>query len=97
LGDEVGGKDVGQTKDVVAIGFHTSFCDPLDLWRVSDKDPSHQRLGLVVDIPGVCGGFEDDMISWEKVGLGPGWPFLDGDATRVEDDFLSGVNTPMTR
>jgi len=94
FGDEIGGKEVGQTQDVVAIGFHTGFRDPLDLRRVGDDDPGHQRLNLVVDIPGVRGGFEDDMISWEKVGPGPGCPLLDGNATRVEDDFLSGVNPP---
>jgi hypothetical protein len=94
FGDEVGGKEVGQAQDVVAIGFHTSFRDPLDLRRVGDDDLGHQRLDLVVDIPGVCGGFEDDLVRWEKVGPGPGCPLLDGNASRGEDDFLSGVDTP---
>ena len=90
--DEISGEEMGQAEDVMAIGLDPSFSDPLDHWRMSNNRLSHPRGDLVIDIPGVRGGFDDKGIRREQVSLGPSVPFFQGDAARIEHDLLTEVD-----
>jgi hypothetical protein len=90
--DEIGGQEVSQAEHIVSVGFDACFSDPLDLRGMSDDHSLHQGNDLIVDIPGVGGGFEDDGIRGEQVGLGPSRPLLQGDTPRVEYHLLAGVD-----
>ncbi|MFV2044829.1 MAG: hypothetical protein ACC700_16535, partial [Anaerolineales bacterium] len=91
--DEIGGQEVGQAEHVEPISFHAGFRDPLDLWRMSNYRLSRQGCDLVIDLPGVGGGFQHDGVCGEQVSPGPGGPFLQGDAAGFEHDLLAEVDT----
>ena len=69
---------MSQAEDIVPIGLDTGFSDPLDLWGMSDYNAVHQGNELIIDLPGVGGGFEHDDVGREQVGLSSGWPFWKG-------------------
>ena len=53
---------MSQPEDIVPIGLDAGFNDPLDLWWMSDHNTGHQGDDLIIDLPGVDGGFKDDSI-----------------------------------
>jgi hypothetical protein len=83
---------MSQTEDVVPIGLYTGFSDPLDLWGMSDDGSINQGSDLVIDLPGIGGGFEDNVVSGEQVCLSPGRPFLKGYSAWIEDYLLLPVD-----
>jgi len=60
--DEVCGQEMSQAEDVMPVGLDAGFSDPLDLRGMSDHHSRHQGIYLVIDLPGVGGGFEDDDV-----------------------------------
>jgi hypothetical protein len=77
----------------MTVSLDPSFGDPLNHRRVSNNRLTHQWDDLVIDIPGVGGGFEDNSISREQVGPGPERPFLHGYSEWIEDYLLLPVES----
>lgn len=89
--DEVCRQKMRQSQHVMAIGFHPRFCDPLHLRRMSDDHTVHQGEDWVVDMPGIGGGFDDDIVRRQEIGSNPGRELLQGNAAGVEHDLLKAV------
>jgi hypothetical protein len=89
--DEVCCQKMCQSEHVVAIGFHARFSDPLYLRWVSDEYAVHQGKDQIVDMPGIGGGFDDDIVGGQEISFGPDGELIQGDAARVEHDLLKAV------
>jgi hypothetical protein len=91
--DEICSQEMSQTQHIVAIRFDPCFSDPLHLRGMSDDHTVHKWKDQIVDVPGVGGGFDDDIVCEQEVSFGPGRELIQGDAARVEHDLLETVYT----
>ena len=62
LGDKVGGEQPSEGHGIDLVGLDPSGGDELDQTGVGDDDLGDERGYLVVEIPGVGGGFDDQDI-----------------------------------
>jgi hypothetical protein len=90
--DEVCCQKMRQAQHVVAIGFHACFRDPLNLRGMSDDHTVRQGEDQIVDMPGIRGGFDDDIVRGQELGFSPSVELLQGYAARVEHDLLEAVD-----
>jgi hypothetical protein len=82
-----------QSQHVVAIGFHPRFRDPLDLRRVSDDHTVYQGEDQIVDMPGIGGGFNNNIVRRQEIGSSPGRELIKVNAAGIEHDLLEAVYT----
>ncbi len=90
--NEIGGEEMSQSKDFVAIGLYPGFSDPLVLWGMSDDGSINRGSDLVIDLSGIGCGSENDVVSGEQVCLSPGRPFWQGYSAWIEDYLLLPVD-----
>ena len=67
FGDEVGGEEAGEDEGVFGIGLDASLGDLGDADGVGHLDLGHERSEQVDNMPGVGGGFEDDLVGGTEV------------------------------
>ena len=87
FGDEVGGEEAGEEAGIFGVGLDAGLGDLGDADGVGHLDESDERGKEVVDMPGVGGGFDDDVVGGAEVLLGPLRERVEGDAARFEEDL----------
>jgi len=92
FGDHVGGQHLGEDEGVAFVSLDAGLGDLLDADGVGDLDLGDPRGKQVVDVPGVGGGLNDDLVGREEVLFGPGGEVLVGDAARAEEGLPLGVD-----
>jgi hypothetical protein len=85
LGDEIGGEQPGEGHGINLVGLDPPGGDELDKTGVGDDDLGDERRDLIVEIPGVGGGFNDQEVGREKVGGRPTVPGGELDSSGRED------------
>jgi hypothetical protein len=69
LRDQIGGQQTCQADGVVVVGLDRGGSDPFDLQGIGNQAAADQRSQLIVGVPSVAGGLEDDGILGGQVGL----------------------------
>jgi hypothetical protein len=87
LGDEIGGKQSCKRHGIDLVGLDPTGGDELNQTGVCDDDLGDERGDLVVEIPGVGSGLDDQDVGRQKVGIRPFRPAGELDRTRGEDGF----------
>jgi hypothetical protein len=85
LWDEIGGKQSSQGHGIDLIGFDPAGRDKLDKAGIGDDDLGDERSDLVVEIPGIGSGFNDEDIGGKEMGFGPSPPTGELEASGRED------------
>jgi hypothetical protein len=92
LGDEIGGEEACERHGIDLVGLDASGGDELDGARVGDDDLGHERRDLVVEIPGVGGGLNDEDVGGLEMNCSPCGPSGKLDPARGEDGFELGTD-----
>jgi hypothetical protein len=87
FGDEVSGKEAGKDEGVFGIGFDACLGDLGDADGVGDLDLSDEGGKEVDDMPGVGGGFDDDLVGRVKVLPGPLREAVERNTVGFEDNL----------
>jgi hypothetical protein len=87
LGDEIGGKQSCKRHGIDLVGLDPSGGDELNQTGVGNDDLGDERRDLVVEIPGVGGGLDDQDIGRQEITFGPFRPAGKFDPARGEDGF----------
>ena len=93
FGDEVSGEETGKDEGVFGIGFDACLGNLGDADGVGDLDLSDEGGKEVVDMPGVGGGFDDDLVGRMEVLLCPVRKAVEGNATRFEDNLSVRIHS----
>jgi hypothetical protein len=92
LRDKVGGKKAGEGHGIDLVGLDPSGGYELDQTGVGDDDLRDERGDLVVEIPCVGSGLDDQDIGGQQIAFGPFRPAGELDRTGREDGLELGID-----
>jgi hypothetical protein len=92
LGDEVGGEQPGEGHGIDLVGLDPSGGDEFDQTWVGDDDLGDERGYLVVEIPGVGSGLDNQDIGGFEIDSSPLGPGGELDWTGREDGLELGID-----
>jgi hypothetical protein len=87
LRDEIGGKQSCKRHGIDLVGLDPTGGDELNQTGVGNDDLGDEGGDLVVEMPGVGGGLDDQDIGRQEITLGPFRPAGEFDPARGEDGF----------
>ena len=92
--DHADGQQLGQGHRIFLVGLDQSGGDQLDLGRMADHHPRHQRFEQVVNVPRIGGRFQNHLVGRAQMFFGPALELGQTDLARWQHHLLIGVDRP---